>query len=97
MYTCQETVHLSCGVVTHSKLFLSRQYRELLLVHGVTIIPMVIGIFLGGLLYGQFLLNSQEPLIDSMKQLEESELCIVYPGNAGLDVDMFVTVNQSDM
>lgn len=83
-YTCQETAYLSCGVVTHAKLFMSRQYRQLLLVQGVTIIPMVAGMYFGGLLYGQFLLNSQEPLIDSIAELEQSGLTIVYPKNPGV-------------
>lgn len=94
MYTCQETVYLSCGVLTESKLFLSRQYRQLLLAHAVTIIPTVAGIFLGGLLYGQFLLNSHEPLIDSIEQLEQSGLPIVYPANS--EMDIFMNFNQSD-
>lgn len=87
MYTCQETVHLSCGVVTNAKIFQNRQYRQLLIVHGVTIIPMIAGIYFGGLLYGDFLLNSQEPLIDSIEQLEQSGLYTVYPENFGIDVD----------
>lgn len=46
---------------------------------------MVAGMYFGGLLYGQFLLNSEEPLIDSIEQLEQSGLAILYPVSAEMD------------
>lgn len=72
---------------------MSRRYRQLLLAHGATIVPMIAGMYFGGLLYGQFLMNSQEPLINSIEQLKNSELRVVHPA---LGMDRFMTANQSD-
>lgn len=79
VFMCQDTVQLSCGVVMHSKLFKSHRYRHTLLAHGATIIPVIAGMFISGLLYGDYLINSEVPNIDSIEQLEKSELTVYAP------------------
>lgn len=73
---CEDTVQLTCGVVMNAKLFTSRRYGHVLVAHGATIVPLIAGMFISGLLYGELLLQSQIPNIDSMAQLNESGLTI---------------------
>lgn len=79
VYMCQDTVQLSCGVVMHEALFTSQRYRHALIAHGATIIPIIAGMFISGLLYGDFMMQSEVPSIDSIKQLEESNLAVMVP------------------
>lgn len=79
VFMCQDTVLLSCGVVMHTKLFKSSRYRHALLAHGATIIPLIAGMFISGLLYGDYLIHSQIPNIDSIEQLEQSDLRLCVP------------------
>lgn len=76
---CQDTVQLSCGVIMNSKLFASQRYRLILLAHGATIIPLIAGMFISGLLYGEYLMESEVPTIDTIKELEHSEMTICLP------------------
>lgn len=83
VFMCQDTVQLSCGVVMHASLFASQRYRHALVAHGATIIPCVAGIFISGILYGEYLMRSEEPNIDSFAQVIESRLtmCIPWEGD----------------
>lgn len=56
----------------HQKLFTSHHYRHALIAHGATIIPLIAGMFL----YGDYLIHTQTPNIDSIIQLEQSNLTI---------------------
>lgn len=79
IFMCQDTVQLSCGVVMDAKQFDSHRFRQGLLAHGTTIIPLVAGMFLSGLLYGEYLIHSEVPNIDSMDQLNQSDLAVCGP------------------
>lgn len=72
-------MQLSCGIVMDTKLFTSHRYRNALLAHGATIIPFISGMFISGLLYGQYLIHSETPKIDSIEQLEQSHLTLCAP------------------
>lgn len=77
VFMCEDTVQLSCGIVMNSELFVGRRYRHALLGHGATIIPFIAGMFISGLLYGDYVIKSEGPSIDTIEQLEQSDL-IVY-------------------
>lgn len=78
IFTCQDTVHLSCGVVLNTKLFETRRYGYgyTLLAHGVTLVPLIAGMFISGLMYGDYLMHTEIPNIDSIQALEQSNLRI---------------------
>lgn len=76
---CQDTVQLSCGVIMNTKLFSSHSYRHILLAHGATIIPLIVGMFISGLLYGEYLMQSEVPSIDTISELEHSAMTICLP------------------
>lgn len=82
VFMCQDTVQLSCGVVMHTKLFSSQRYRHVLFAHGATIVPCIAGMFISGLLYGEYLMRTEMPNIDTYAQLDESgvALCLPYGG-----------------
>lgn len=79
VFMCQDTVQISCGVVMNTKLFASQCYQQILLAHGASIIPIIIGMFISGLLYGEYLMRSEVPRIDSIVQLEQSDLTVCIP------------------
>lgn len=79
IYMCENTVQLSCGVVMYAKQFYSQSYLHRMLAHGSTIIPVIMGMFISGLLYGEYLVHFEVPNIDSMDQLNNSNLSVCGP------------------